>query len=307
MIVVIAKKNQLKTVKMKPEETIPSSIPDIEELPEKYWQNRWSRQRLARLAVPQFGSPQSFWNDKKRLEDHFIKSLNNWRKEAEDRIAVMGIRDGCRVLDIGAGTGTLSIPLAAHGCDVVAVEPAGAMGEALLLYRQEQQTRPITLIQKTWEDVTIEELGDPFDVVVASYSLMLTDIGEAIRKMNAVCTGTVHLFWFLTQPLTARLNGALWPALHGADFPGEPTAEILWQVLYDMEIYANLVVEPGCEPAFFPTIDDAVRALYQRLNCTNPEQEEIIRKYCENSLQKTDLGYRVPGRALGAHIWWNCR
>ena len=122
------------------------------------------------------------------------------------------------------------------------------------------------------------KLGAPFDVVIASYSLMITDIGAAIQKMNAICTGTVHLFWFLTQPLTARLNMDLWPQLHGAEFPGEPTAECLWQVLYDMGIYANLVVEPGCEPAYFATVDDAVRGFYQRLNCTTPEQEKALRE-----------------------------
>jgi SAM-dependent methyltransferase len=274
-------------------------------LPYLYWQNLWKQQRIARLAVPRFDPPQSFWNDKKRLEDHFIQNLDSWRREAEERIALMEILDGSRVLDIGAGTGTLSVPLAAHGCDVVAVEPAEAMREALLMYRQQQQTHPITVVPKSWEDVAPAELGGPFDFVIASYSLMVTDIGATIQKMNAVCTGTVHLFWFLTQPLTARLNTALWPQLHGAEFPGEPTAECLWQVLYDMGIYANLAVEPGCEPAYFPTIDDAVRGFYQRLNCSTLEQEEVIRRYCETSLEKTDRGYRVAGLALGAHIWWH--
>ena len=69
----------------------------------RYWQNQWKQQRLARLAVPRFDPPQSFWNDKKRLEDHFIQNLDGWRKDAEERIAVMGIRDAIRVLGIGAG------------------------------------------------------------------------------------------------------------------------------------------------------------------------------------------------------------
>jgi SAM-dependent methyltransferase len=276
-------------------------------LPGNYWCNRWKQQRLARLAVPRNDSPDSFWNNRKRLSDHFIKNLDSWRKEAEERIAVMGIRDGSRVLDIGAGTGSLAVPLAAHGCDVVAVEPAEAMREALVIYEKQQQVRPITVVSKRWEDVVPEDLGEPFDVVFASYSLMITDIAPAIEKMQAACKGQVHLFWFLTQPYTALLNTALWPKVHGTEFPGEPTADCLWEILYGMGIYANLSVESSCEPAYFPTIDDAASDFCKRLDCTTPEQERAVREYCETSLAKTDRGYRVAGEALGAHIWWDVR
>lgn len=74
-----------------------------------------------------------------------------------------------------------------------------------------------------------------------------------------------------------------------------------------MGIYANLMVEPGCGAANFSTIDDAVLGFYQRLNCTTHNQEEIIRKYCETSLEHTPAGYRVPGKALGAHVWWDVK
>ena len=272
-----------------------------------FWRDRWRDQRLARLAVPKKGGPDSFWNDRKRLSDHFIQNLDSWRKGAEERIAVMGIPDGSRVLDIGAGTGTLAVPLAAHGCDIVAVEPAEAMREALDIYVRQQNVRPVTVIPKRWEEVDPDELGEPFDVVFASYSLMITDIVPALSKMQAVCEGRVHLFWFLTQPYTAILNEALWPKVHGAEFPGEPTADILWEALFEMGIYANLAVEASCEPAYFATTADAAADFCKRLGCTTKEQEEVVREYCDTSLAKTEQGYRVAGEALGAHIWWDVR
>jgi SAM-dependent methyltransferase len=276
-------------------------------VPDNYWRECWKEQRLARLAVPNYSSPDSFWNNRKRLSEHFIKNLDSWRKEAEDRIAVMGVKDGSRVLDIGAGTGSLAVPLAAHGCDVVAVEPAEAMREALDIYARQQQVRPVTVIPERWEDVEPEDLGEPFDVVFASYSLMITDIGPALLKMQAVCEGRVHLFWFLTQPYSSLLNMALWPKVHGSEFPGEPTVDCLWEVLYEMGIYANLAVEASCEPAYFASVDDAAKDFCKRLDCTTPEQEWDVQEYCESSLTRTSKGYRVAGDALGAHLWWDVR
>jgi ubiquinone/menaquinone biosynthesis C-methylase UbiE len=48
--------------------------------------------------------------------------------DAVDRLLVAaGDQPGAVVLDIGAGTGRVAIPFAAHGCSVVALEPSGGM------------------------------------------------------------------------------------------------------------------------------------------------------------------------------------
>jgi hypothetical protein len=151
------------------------------------------------------------------------------------------------------------------------------------------------------------ELGAPYDAIIASFSLTMMDMAAALTKMHATCKGTVHLFWFLTQPYTALLNMALWPKVHGSEFPGEPTADCLWEVLYEMGIYANLAVEARCEPAYYPTTESTAKDFSKRLDCTTPEQERAVREYCETSLVKTTGGHRVAGDALGAHLWWDVR
>jgi hypothetical protein len=151
----------------------------------------------------------------------------------------------------------------------------------------------------------MEELGEPYDAVIASYSLMVTDIGDAVVKMQQSCGGTAHIFWFLTQPLWAQVNAGVWRQLHGIDFCGEPTADCLWLALYEMGIYANLTVEGGCDPAYYPTIEDAVTEFHGRMNCRTPEQDEILRQYFRKSMKRGEEGYYISGRAFGAHIWWN--
>ena len=48
-----------------------------------------------------------------------------------------------------------------------------------------------------WEDVDIaRDLKAPYDIVIASLSLTMYDIREALQKMDAAATDSVHLFWF---------------------------------------------------------------------------------------------------------------
>ncbi|MEN6396444.1 MAG: class I SAM-dependent methyltransferase [Methanoregula sp.] len=272
-----------------------------------YWRRHWRQQKLARFTIPGCEIPQKFWDNSKNVNDVYQKTrrAESWRRKAEVQIAEMDIRPGARVLDIGAGTGTLAFPLAARGCHVTAIEPSELMREGLAAYQNDEGMPEITIIPRRWEDVNIGEFDEPFDRVIASYSLTMVDIGYALERMQECCRGSVHLFWFLTPPSWTRVGQVLWPQLHGTAFHDEPLADCLWQVLFEMGIYAHMTVEPAKKPTVYPSIDLAVEEYYQRLNCSTEEQSKIIRDYFRQHMKKTSGGYYSEGDLRGAHIWWN--
>ena len=269
------------------------------------WRERWRQIKLAHCAVPNYGNNKQFWNNRKNVRTVYMKGREKNQRQTEARLEAMAIPDGSRALDIGAGPGTFAVPLAARGCAVTVVEPSDVMREALAERIVSENISGISVIPKRWEDVSVEELGEPYDVVIASYSLTMMDIAEAVAKMQRCCMGTVHLFWFLTPPAWALVNRDLWPLIHGGEFPGEPTADWLWMVLFEMGIYANLTVETKSPASSFATFDEAAAEYIQRLNCTTPEHEEIVKNYLHAMLRKTDQGFVLGEKTLGAHLWWS--
>jgi hypothetical protein len=269
-----------------------------------FWREQWRQLKLAHCAVPNYGNARQFWANRKMIDTVYMKGRKKHGKTDDARLRGMNIPGGSSVLDIGGGPGTYAVPLAVRGCRVTVVEPSPVMREALTENMRENRVQDIRVIPKRWEDATIQELCGPFDVVIASYSLTMMDIGKALAKMQACCAGTIHLFWFLTPPAWVQVNKDLWPLLHGGEFPGEPMADWLWQVLCEMGIYANIQVEVKFPPPVYETVDDAVKEFSRRLNCSTPAHEETVRNYFQSVLEQGEQGLVLGVETLGAHIWW---
>ena len=110
-------------------------------------------------------------------------------------IDLLDITGDSRILDIGAGPGTLAIPLSSKAGHITAVEPAAPMVALLKEESRRIGAANITVIEKHWEDVTSEDITAPFDLVIAAYSLGMLDLKGAIIKMQEVCCDTVYIFF----------------------------------------------------------------------------------------------------------------
>ncbi len=245
----------------------------------------------------------TFWDNPANVERYVKRLKNDDRGRIQQQLDSMNIPSGSSILDIGAGPGTLSVPLALSGFSVTVVEPSNPMIQGLETYRAITNAPPIRTIQKTWEDTSPDEIGK-HDVVIASLSLMMANIGDCIKKMDDCAGSAVHLFWFLIPPSLSRGNKELWPLLHGEPYYYEPTADILWNVLYQLGIYANLTVESRTVGQAYTSVEEMRQDYYTRVLAKTNEQKAIVNQYLDSRLQKTDNGYALPGISKTAHIWW---
>lgn len=245
----------------------------------------------------------SFWSNQKNV-DRFVKHLLNKKGgKIEDNIASMNIPPGSTVLDIGAGPGTLAVPLACAGCRVTTIEPSVPMGEAMEKYRVHMHAPEIAGIRKRWENVTPEEAGS-HDFVIASRSLMFGNLRENMLKMDGASKKGVHIYWYLTSKSSSWGHEDLWQSLHGKPYYSAPNASVLWNALNQLEIYANINLKTETNGHLYSTVLDMQEDYYGRLSASEPWQKEIVNAYLANKFEMTDAGVRVPSTSYLAHIWW---
>lgn len=112
-----------------------------------------------------------------------------------DIVALSGRRWGGRVLEVGAGTGRATIPLARAGAHVDAVEPSADMVSTLLgTIEAEGLGDRVSVHRATFEDLAP---ATSWPVVVAAQSFHWTDPETRWRRLASVLEpdGLAFLFW----------------------------------------------------------------------------------------------------------------
>lgn len=280
---------------------------------------------VAPIPTPAYPDWNEIWKVRQSLHEsskHFTDSSHNWnRRENAERydatsrieyderilttIGKLDVNTNSRVLDIGAGPGTLAIPLAPRVKEITAIEPGEGMVTILHERMKKEGITNITTIRKRWEDINPDrDLDGHFDLVIASLSLTMEDIRLALQKMNAASQDLVYLFWFVDMPFWEKMYADLWKPLHGLEYHSGPKADCLFGVLYQMGIYANVEMLPLKKEYRFATVDEMTGFFRRRFNITTREGALVLDRYLSPLVRNEDNIIVISGGSTFAKIWW---
>jgi len=88
------------------------------------------------------------------------------------------------VLDIGAGSGTYTLPLARKARTVTAIEPSSVQVEQLQAEIAGARLANIRIVAQKWQEAEISDIG-AHDIVLAAYCFQMPRIKPALDKMIA--------------------------------------------------------------------------------------------------------------------------
>ena len=228
------------------------------------------------------------------------------RSATEQELAILGVQSGETVLDMGAGTGRLAVPVARTAAHVTALDPSEGM---LAILRERMAAEGLTnysCLRKRWEDATIGRDVEPHDIVVAAFSLGFYDLAAALEKLDAAARRAVYIFWHAGE---WRNPGemALYRTVFGDEAAGEkgyPDYIFPVNILHDAGIYPNVRIYRAAWDAVYDSVEDAARA-WAAMH--NPGMEDLtpVREYFARALRKDGSGkYIETAVRPTAAVWW---
>ena len=274
----------------------------------QYWNALWRSTLEASRASGRGCECWQNWNELAEARNYWkrVSERDQHHSRAADVLAE--VQSHWRVLDIGAGPGTMALPLAGKVAHVTAVEPAHGMATVLRENMADAGLQNITVVQKKWDDVDVaQDLQGTYDLVVISFAFGMLDLLDTVQKVLAVASHRVLFYWHAGPQAWDVDAVKLWPLLHGKTFVPIPKANVIFNLLYSMGIYADVQVIPRSFRSSFDTFEEALADYAKRyaVEAGDAHRMELLRGYLQETLLQEEGRYTQKAINTGMRISWN--
>jgi ubiquinone/menaquinone biosynthesis C-methylase UbiE len=227
--------------------------------------------------------------------------------EATERdLGFLDLRPEDTVLDMGAGTGRLAVPIAGRIAHVTALDPSGGMLGILRERMERKGQSNYSCVQMRWEDVEIGRDIEPHDVVIAAFSLGFYDLWAALDKLDRAAKRAVYLFWHAGEwrgPEEMVLYREVFGE-EGAQQKGYPDYSYPVNILHDEGIYANVRIYRALWESSYDSVDDAVQN-WVTMHYPDLQDRSPVTEFFSRVLRPDAAGRLVYSAVRPtAVIWW---
>jgi 2-polyprenyl-3-methyl-5-hydroxy-6-metoxy-1,4-benzoquinol methylase len=233
----------------------------------------------------------------KRYKKHAVQKTERPDSHLE---FILNILDpACTVLDIGAGSGRWTVPLAGKSCSVTAVEPSEEMAAMLRQNLQAAGLANVPIVRSTWEEAEV----DVHDVSVCAHAMYSSpDLAAFVRKMEKYTRRACYLA--MRMPPADGIMGELSYTIYGRQHDSA-NAIIAYNALYSLGIYCNVLVENEIYRWTDSSLEEAFLRAKRRLNLeSNNNFDGLIRDTLARRLQFAGNRYVWPDGMRSLLLWW---
>jgi SAM-dependent methyltransferase len=256
--------------------------------------------KIQRKKKPEKKKPGSHYWDKRASSfvDHVGKTFY-----PDNFIKIMEPQSDWTVLDMGCGGGTLALPLASKVREITAVDFSDRMLAMLGDEIQRRDIGNIKTIKASWDDDWANKGIGIYDVAVASRSLSVDNLEDAITKLNYASTKRVYISTVVGDgPYDRDIYEAI-----GRDLIPAVDYIYMYNLLYQMGIHADVTFIHEETRKTFDNVDTARNYLKWMLHDVTPDEEQRLESYLVKNMELKDgkkvLDYRKAFK--WAVIWWD--
>jgi len=264
---------------------------------------RW-REQLEAWAIPEEilrAVPDSPWALPREV---FVRRADSYVEQpvgASYQRAREALEPAGSVLDVGAGAGAASLPLAPHLTELIAVDERPSMMDDLT-ERAGRLATPVRTIVGRWPDVAPET--PEADVVVCHHvAYNVADLDMFVAGLANHARRRVVLELTAQHPMAA-LN-PLWTVMHGLERPTRPTVDDALEVLREIGIEPTVQRWPRPVRAPYPSFDALVTTTRRRICLPADREAELARVLLDLGADRDHPRDLPPPDNDLVTLWWD--
>lgn len=209
---------------------------------------------------------------------------------------------GGTAIDVGAGGGRMTVPLARRLRHVVAVEPSPSMREVLVEAIGRAGARNVTVVPARWEEAEVEPAGLAF---AAHVTYGVQRIAPFLRKLDRMATRHAALVAFAHPP--QQFAAPFWQAVYGEARLRLPARDELIDVLREIGARPELIDLPPQAVRSLGPPEEAFADLRRRLyiGAGTPVEARLRRAIAALTVERDgELWPREAEPNPASIIWW---